>query len=64
MAVQRRLTIPESSRISLIKYPMKATLMRRDDSPIAEWEMNLNYFVKIAAKNPQADPIKIEHELR
>jgi hypothetical protein len=36
MAVLRRLTMPDRSKISLKKYPIIAKLMRREDSPIAE----------------------------
>jgi hypothetical protein len=60
MDVIRRLTIPDSSKISLMKYPIIARLIINAPSPIAEWEINLNRFVKRAPMNPQAEPIVIE----
>lgn len=58
------LTIPDRSNISLMKYPIMAKQIKSEDSPIAEWEMNLKFFSIRAAITPSKVPTAIEAPLR
>jgi hypothetical protein len=48
---------------SLMKYPIMANDINKDDSPIAEWDINLKCFVIKEVIIPNKSPIAIDTEL-
>jgi hypothetical protein len=48
---------------SLMKYPIMAKDINKADSPIAEWDINLKYFVIKEVIIPNKSPIAIDTEL-
>ena len=61
--VHKMLTIPDNSRSSLTKKPIIAKLINKDDSPIAECEINLKFLSISVAIIPHNEPTPIDSKL-